>query len=132
MSQENVEVVCEGVARFAARDIAGLAELYSPDAFVIAPEGWPEGGRFEGRDAVMRQFARVQEEWGSQSMRVERERSGGDWVVAKLIWNAEGLASGVPLMMSIVGAYRLEAGRIAEIRFFWDFDEALEAVGLRE
>ena len=35
-------------------------------------------------------------------------------------------------MMKIVGAYRIERGKIAEARFFWDFDEALEAVGLRE
>ena len=57
MSQENVQVVREAVARFVANDIAGVAELYAPDAFMVAPEGWPEGGRFEGRDAVMRQYA---------------------------------------------------------------------------
>jgi hypothetical protein len=52
-------------------------------------ENWPEDGRFEGREAVIRQYMWILEEWGS------------------------------------------EGGKIVEGRFFWDFDEALEAVGLR-
>ncbi len=60
MSQENVEIVRESVARFARGDIDGLADLYAADAVTFAPEGWPEGGRFDGRDAVKRQFARLQ------------------------------------------------------------------------
>ena len=131
VSRENLEVARAGVARFSAKDIAGVAELYSPDAFVIAPENWPEGGRFEGRDAVIGQYMRILEEWGSHSMWIDRERSGGDWVVLRLIWNAEGRTSGAPIAMSIVGAYRVEVGKIVEGRFFWDFDEALNAVGLQ-
>lgn len=80
----------------------------------------------------MRQYMRILEELGSQSMRIDREHSGGDWVVLRLIWNAEGRASGAPIAMSIVGAYRVERGKIVEGRFVWDFDEALEAVGLSE
>ena len=132
MSRENVEVAREGVARFTEGDMDGLAELYTPDAVIVAPEGWPEGGRFEGRDAVIRQFARIQEEWGRQAVRVEDERSGDEWVVLKFVWSAQGKASGAPLEMKIFGAYRVKDRKIEEARFFWDFDEALEAVGLRE
>jgi ketosteroid isomerase-like protein len=64
MPQENVEVVRESVRRFAAGDLAGLASLYTADVLVVAPPNWPEGGRFEGRDAVIRQLTRVQEDWG--------------------------------------------------------------------
>ena len=81
---------------------------------------------------MIQQFARVQEEWGRHSMRVEDERSGGASAVLKLERNAEGKASGAPLTMKIVGAYRIEGGKIAEARFFWDFDEALGAVGVRD
>ncbi len=52
MSQGNVEIVRESVARFARGDIDGLADLYAADAVTFAPEGWPEGGQFDGRDAV--------------------------------------------------------------------------------
>ena len=94
MSQENVEVARASVARFSEGDMQGLSELYAPNAAIVAPEGWPEGGRFEGRDAVIQQFARVQEEWGRQSMRVQDEKSGGEWAVLKLEWNAEGKPAG--------------------------------------
>jgi hypothetical protein len=33
---------------------------------------------------------------------------------------------------TVVGAYRMKDRKIAEVRFFWDFEEALEAAGLRE
>ena len=128
MSQENVEVVREGVARFVANDIDGVAELYALDAFMVAPEGWPEGGRFDGRDAVMRQYTRLVEEWNHHSLRIDSERSDGDWVVIEVVWSTEGRASGVPVEMTVVAAYRLEDRKIAEARFFWDLDGALEAV----
>jgi ketosteroid isomerase-like protein len=79
----------------------------------------------------MRQFTRLVEEWGRHSLRIESERSDGDWVVLELVWSTEGRASGVLLEMSVVAAYRFEDGKIAEARFFWDLDEALEAVGRR-
>ena len=126
--QADVDMVRDAVIRFAAADLDGLAELYDLDAFIVAPEGWPEGGRFEGRDAVIRQYERVQEEWESQSMRIDRERVHEDWVVMELVWDAEGKASGVGVEMRIVGAYRVRDGKIAEARFFWNFDEALAAV----
>lgn len=129
MSKENVEVVRESAARFVANDIDGLAELYAPDAFMIAPDGWPEGGRFEGREAVMCQYARLVEEWHHHSIRLESERSHGEWVVAELVWSTQGRARGVPVEMTVVAAYRLEDRKIAEARFFWDLDGALEAVG---
>jgi hypothetical protein len=34
--------------------------------------------------------------------------------------------------MTVIGAYRIDAGRITEARFFWDWGKALEAAGLRE
>lgn len=132
VSEANVAIVREAVLLFTARDIAGLATLYTADALSVAPDDWPEGGRFEGREAVMRQYARLLEEWGTHSMRIGGELTTGDWVVLSLIWDAEGRPSEAPISMTVVGTFRLESERIAEARFFWDFDEALEAVGLGE
>ena len=130
MSEGNVELVCEAVVLFGTGDIDGLSDLYSADAFILAPEGWPEGGRFDGRDAVMRQYKRVQEEWESQSMQIGRRHAHADWVVLELIWDAKGKASGVEVEMRIMGAYRVGNGKIAEARFFWDFEEAVDAARL--
>src|SRR5437588_12788210 len=49
MSQ-SVELVLESVRRFTVGDFPGLASFYTPNVVVVAPPGWPEAGRFEGRD----------------------------------------------------------------------------------
>jgi ketosteroid isomerase-like protein len=132
MSQENVEFIRQSIRRFAELDFEGLGEDYRSDAVLHAPEGWPDGAVFEGRDAIVRQFSRLQEDWQRQDMAPARIEGHGDWVIAELLWEAAGAGSGVPTKMTIVGAYRVEARRIAEARFFWNWDEALTAAGLRE
>ncbi len=65
-------------------------------------------------------------------MHIERERADGEWVVVEMVWDAEGQASGVSVEMRVVGANRVRDGKIAETRFFWEFEEAVDAVGLSE
>jgi ketosteroid isomerase-like protein len=132
MSQENVEFIRQSIRRFADRDFEGLREDYSSDAVLYAPEGWPDGAVFGGRDAIVRQFSRLQEDWQHQDMTPGRIEAHANWVVVELRWEASGAGSGVPTEMTVIGAYRIDAGRIAEARFFWDWDEALEAAGLSE
>jgi hypothetical protein len=58
MSEENVEFVRQSIRRFADAISRDVREDYSPDAVSHAPEGWPDGALFAGRDAIVRQFAR--------------------------------------------------------------------------
>jgi ketosteroid isomerase-like protein len=133
MSQENVEFIRQSIRRYFEGDIEGLRRDYHPHAVMHAPEGWPDGARFEGREAVIRQFARLREDWRQQELDAARIDSRGDWVIAKMRWSAVGAGSGVPIDSTvIVGAYRVDGGRIREVRFTWDWDEALEAAGLSE
>jgi ketosteroid isomerase-like protein len=130
MSQENVEFIRESIQRFVVGDFEGLREDYSPDAVLYAPRGWPDGAVFEGREAVLRQFARVQEDWQRQEMDPSRIEDHDDWVITQIEWEASGTGSGISTEMTVVGAYRVDAGKIMEVRFFWDWSEALEAAGL--
>ena len=131
MSQQNLDVVRAAVDAFVAGDVEGVARLYRPDANITAvPEGWPEPAPVEGREAVMRQFIRLQEDWEQHSMEIEREVAEGDWVVIDLRWHTRGAGSGIPLTTNVAGAYRLEGGKIAEARFFWKYEDAVEQVGL--
>ena len=132
MSRENVEVVRESVGRFVAGDFSGLASLYTPDVVVAAPPGWPEAGRFEGRDAVIRQLTRVQEDFKYQTMDVQKERAERDWVVLEILWTVRGAGSGTPGQVTVIAACRVEGSQICELLYFWDWNEALEAAGLRE
>ena len=130
MSQENIEIVRAGVDAFVAGDMERVASFYHPDASItVVPDGWPEPAPVEGRDAVLRQFARLQEDWEQHSMEIERELADRDWVVVALRWHTRGASSGISLATTITGAYRLEDARISEARFFWDWTEALRAIG---
>ena len=133
MSQENLEIVRKSVAAFAAGDIDALEKAYKPEASITTfPEGWPEAGPFEGREAVILQFIRLQEDWKEHSLEIEREVAGRDWVVLAFRWQMQGAGSGMTLDTNVVGAYRIEGGLIAEARFFWKWKDALQAVGLSE
>jgi ketosteroid isomerase-like protein len=131
MSDERMEAIRAGVDAFVARDFDQLVRLYTPDARISAvPEGWPEPAPVEGREAVMAQFMRLQEDWTEHSLTIEREVVAGDWVVVDLRWETRGTASGLTLDTNIAAAYRLEGARMAEACFFWKWEDALEAAGL--
>jgi len=107
----------------------GLAELYTPDAVGFAMDGWPETGPFVGREAVMRQYERLHESWEHHSVEVRQTASDGDWVAVEWLWKVRGAASGIAQEVSMSGSYRISGTKIAEVRFFWTWDEALQAAG---
>jgi uncharacterized cupin superfamily protein/ketosteroid isomerase-like protein len=131
-ANQNLAVVRKAAEAFGNADMEAVADNYSPDATISAvPEGWPEPAPFEGREAVTRQFRRLVEDWQSQSMEILREAADGDWAVLELRWSTRGAGSGVSLATAVTGAYRLEDGKIAEARFFWDWEQALADVRAR-
>jgi ketosteroid isomerase-like protein len=133
VSKANSAVVLEGLRLFEASDFDGMARLWHPDVRVTGPEGWPERGPFEGRNAVAAQFRRLAADWGKHRISdvdVVVDRAG--WVVLTFRWEVQGVRSGVATATPIAAAYRVEDGRISEGHFRWTREEALEAAGLRE
>jgi ketosteroid isomerase-like protein len=133
VSKDNIAVVLEGIRLFEAFDFDGMARLWHADVRITGPEGWPERGPFEGRDAVAGQFRRLAADWGKQSISdvdVVADRAG--WVVLTFRWEVQGVRSGVATATQMAAAYRVKDGRISEGHFRWKREEALEAAGLRE
>ena len=133
MSKDNIAVVLEGIRLFEAFDFDGMARLWHPDVRITGPEGWPERGPFEGRNAVLGQFRRLASDWGKQRISdadVVADHAG--WVVLTFRWEVQGVRSGVATATQIAAAYRVKDGRISEAHFRWKREEALEAAGLRE
>ena len=133
MSQENVEVVLEGFRRFEASDIDTAMLTWHSDSRLTGPEGWPEPGPFEGRDAVIGQFRRLAADWGRNSIsdvEVVADRAG--WVVLSFRWEVQGDQSGAATAASLAAAYRVDDGQIREAHFRWTPAQALEAAGLEE
>jgi ketosteroid isomerase-like protein len=133
MSQENVEIVLEGIRRFESFDLDGVTRLWHSDGRITGPEGWPERGPFEGLDAVIGQFRRLAADWGRQRVSdMEVITDPGDWVVVTYRWEVEGNKSGADTAASFAAAYRVSDRRMSEAHFRWTPEQALEAAGLSE
>ena len=119
------------IRAFEEQDTEKAGELLWPDVVMFGPEGWPEPGPDYGREAVVQQFLRLAEDWSRYSMTIQRADTADHAVVARLHWRTQGAASDIPMELEMSGVYLLRDGRIAEMRFFWDHDAALDAAGLR-
>jgi ketosteroid isomerase-like protein len=132
MSQENVEAVKRAVAAVNERDIDRYLANCTEDFELHTPFA-PIGGAYEGRAAVRRFFADIQDTSPDFRLDLEHvEAIGADRVLAFLRTTASGRASGIATAYATTNVYDFINGKITRIRIFLDRQEALEAVGRRE
>src|SRR5262245_36964454 len=118
MSHENVETVRAVYEAWNAGDLAGIRELFDPDAIVVRYlEGWPEPGPFIGREAIMQLIERSREAWDTDQMELLSVIDSADRVVARQCWHAVG--RGPDWNMEATVVYTLRAGKIFLMEFFW-------------
>jgi ketosteroid isomerase-like protein len=132
MSEETVEVVRAFSQAWNAGDRDAFRELHDPDVILRTEKNWPEPGPYMGREAVMGFYAQARETWDNAD-RVEMIGDfshAADRVVVRWIWHAQG--HGPESKMEFTVLYTVRNGKIREVEFFWDHDEALEAAGLSE
>ena len=105
--------------------------MHAPSVIARTIEGWPEPGPFVGRDAVMRQFARVRAAWDTDAIEpIGDFLDAGDRVIVRVFFHDLGIGPEANLEFTIV--YTVRERRIFFIEYFWDHAEALEAAGLSE
>jgi ketosteroid isomerase-like protein len=132
MSQENVEVVKRQFNTWSAGDLDAWSEYWDPDAVVVAPRGWPDGGVNRGLDALRRQAQRLRDSWTEARIEIDEIRPAGDRVLARIRYVTKGAETGLPFETPMAAVFFLEDGRIKRAEYYWEMDEALEAVGLRQ
>ena len=132
MSQQNVEVQRSIIVALNAGDMDAVPECYDADVAVGRElEGWPETGPFVGRDAVIRGWERNREPFGdTATVELVSIIDAGDRVVVRQIAHVEG--RGPALHQEFTTVSTLRNGRTILIDYFWDYAEALKAVGLEE
>jgi ketosteroid isomerase-like protein len=131
MSEENVRIVQAGIEAYNAQNWDALREMHAPSVIARTIEGWPEPGPFVGRDAVMRQFARVRAAWDTDAIEpIGDFLDAGDRVIVRVFFHDLGIGPEANLEFTIV--YTVRERRIFFIEYFWDHAEALEAAGLSE
>lgn len=132
MSQENVEIVKRAYEAWSRGDVAAVFEQYHPDV-----EHWdraddPDATVRRGRDALVAYFAQLSEAYAEMQMEPKEFIDAGDWVVVPVRVTVRGRASGATGEGDQVFVYRLQAGKVAEVREYRDKAEALKAAGVDE
>ena len=137
MSQENVAIV-RGLNELADREgiVAALeatiaADLFDEDVEWVEDPTWPDAGSYRGLSAVRSLVAERTDSF-DVDQRVERFIDAGDDVVAFVCWRGRGQSSGAVTEMRLATVTTFQAGKIVRVRFYFDRDEALKAVGLEE
>ena len=130
MSQENVEIVRAAGEAWAAGDVERLWETYDPDIVMRTVEEWPEAGPHFGREAVFRFFEQLRDTWDTGEMEAISLIDAGDRVIARYRWT--GVGRGPDASIDVTNIQTFRKGKVVMIEYFWDYAEALEAVGLSE
>jgi len=131
MSEQDLALIRRWFESWNDGDMDTIADLFDVDAEVITDPSWMEAGPFKGRTAIRNWFAGLKESWGGRDVAVVKELfEAGDNVVARIEWQVRGRASGIESELDATGVNTIGNGRIVRQQWFFDYDEALEAVGL--
>ena len=132
MSEENVEIVRAYYAAWNAGGLDAARAFWSDDfEWQDAPE-MPDGGSYQGAEAVAAHFRDLNEVLGTMKVQVDRALPAGDEVFVLLRVHLDAPRGGLPMDGLIYETVRIEAGKLARIRLFLDRHEALKAAGLSE
>ncbi|HEX6586057.1 MAG TPA: nuclear transport factor 2 family protein [Solirubrobacterales bacterium] len=133
MSHEDVELVSQLIGAFNQRNLAAMTPSFDPEV------EWTPGGPaaverevYRGRDEVSNAFAATWETWEVFHLEESELRDLGD----SLVWlgraRLTGGASHVELDQEFAIHFLVRGGKIVRFRGFREWQEALEAAGLRE
>ena len=124
-----------GFAAFNRRDLEAGTQLFDPEVeirlFGFSLLGLQD--RYRGREAFADVFAEWESNMDGLQFQLERIVDLGDRIVARVHVTTSGKASGLPTSTTAGFVYHLSPrGTVARFDDYWDWEEALEAVGLKE
>jgi hypothetical protein len=134
MSGKNVELAATEVVRgwidaWNRDDLGSFADAFDDDVVVITDPSWMEPGPYEGREAVTAWYLGLREAGRNVNMITELFDVADD-VFARMNWEVQGRSSGIESTLDIVCVSRIERGRIVHQQWYFDYEKALDAVGL--
>jgi ketosteroid isomerase-like protein len=118
--------------RVAADDNEGILELVDPGVVWLGTRGGLDAQRVvRGSEAFLGYIREIEQTWEQFDVELERVIASDDTGVAFLREIARG-RDAIDLQNETAVVFRIQGGRIAEVRGYLDRGEALEAAGLRE
>jgi ketosteroid isomerase-like protein len=135
VSQPDVDVVLEQFAAVNERDFERAMDRYAEDVRLFAsPASGPKAGVFEGKEAVGEWFG----DWfrtfaPGYRFEVEEARELDSGVIFILATHGgRGRMSGAEVRGETGYLYRVRGGKISQVGFYADREEAVEAAALPE
>jgi ketosteroid isomerase-like protein len=114
---DDLDVVREIYAAFAARDLDGALERFAPDCELSAVGTARMSGRegpYRGHAGIREYFADVQRLWDALSLHADSFRAVPGSVI--VMGHVEGLVEGRPVARAVMWTWRLRDGRVAAVR----------------
>lgn len=125
MSRSNKDIVREFMATARKGDSEDLRALFHPDFRIVEAEGLPYGGVRKGVDGLLGLVREVFSTWQDCRVDVQQLVAEDDCVIVLAEMTGTGRSSPVPFRMPIAELYRIQDGRIIEIRPFYFDTKAL-------
>ncbi len=131
MSQENVEIVRAVVEAINRRDWDRALKDAAPDFEFDASRAVGPVHGVRGLDQVRQAFEEFHAPWETYRYEVDQFIEAGDHVVTPFTNNFRG-REGIEVQARAAYVWTFRDGAIANLCFYRERDEALEAAGLRE
>jgi ketosteroid isomerase-like protein len=129
MSQPNVEIVRRMYDAYGRGDLQTSFSCF--DAHVeYAEASYPGSATYHGHDGLRRGAEKWAGTWDEYRVYVEELTDLGDHVLAKTRSRGHGKGGGVPVEMELFALYTLRAGKIVQLRMFYERAAALAAAGV--
>ena len=113
-----------------APDFAPVAETLTENVLLLEPAALPYGGEYRGRDSFERWLRAFKGTWSSMEVRDSETWVHGDVVFSRSHVYATARVTGRATDWPLLQFFRIEGGRVAELRpFHWDTAAMLPVLG---
>ena len=118
----NVDTARSAYDAFAQGDLATLQEDFAEDAVWVTSDELPLGGKVEGRDQIMANFAQIPNYWSSFSVEPEEFIDADDYVIVRGTQRAANDKGSMEA--PFVHVLKYEDGKVVRGEFFTDSAKA--------
>jgi ketosteroid isomerase-like protein len=133
MSEENMELARQGYEAWNRGDLQWLLDHTTPDSEFRTARLFPDtDAAYRGQEGFRQFWNTFREPWTTFLIEVERIEPIGDDRVLALLWFHGSGRQGVEVTLKFANLVTLEDGMVSQLVGFADWQEALEAAGLRE
>ena len=133
MSQQNVDVVRQGLEAFNSEDMERILAFVDPDfETAVSGELSAEPDTYRGHDGIRRYFESFRDAMDEIRFEPERFWDAGEAVVVTLRLTAKGRQTAIRVEQRIAQVWSIRDGRAVSVRTYTSIAEALRAAGLQD